>query len=72
MTNLADTATRQSVLQRIARLEPGAKPRWGRMSAHQMLCHLTDSYRAPLGEKHVSPAPGWMRWKLIKWSRTRC
>ena len=67
MKSLADPATRQSVLHRIARLEPGAKARWGRMSAHQMLCHLTDSYHAALGERQVSPATGWMRWTPIKW-----
>jgi Protein of unknown function (DUF1569) len=67
MTSLADTATRQSVLKRIARLEPGTKPRWGRMSAHQMLCHLTDSFLAAIGEKQVSPATGLVQRTLMKW-----
>jgi hypothetical protein len=67
MKSLGEPATRQSVLQRIARLEPGAKPRWGRMSAHQMLCHLTDSFHAALGEKQVSPATGLVQRTLIKW-----
>jgi hypothetical protein len=67
MKSLAERATLQSVLQRIARLEPGAQRRWGRMSAHQMLCHLTDSYHAAMGQKQVSPAAGWMRWTPVKW-----
>jgi hypothetical protein len=28
------------------------------MSAHEMLCHLADSFRGMLGERRVSPAPG--------------
>jgi hypothetical protein len=28
------------------------------MTAAQMLCHLSDSYLATLGDKYISPAPG--------------
>ena len=35
-------------------LEDGA--RWGRMNVHQMVCHICDSMRVPLGEKTVSDA----------------
>jgi hypothetical protein len=55
----------QSVLDRVARLQPDTPPRWGRMSANQMLCHLTDSYNAALGARHVSPA-GPPR-PIVKW-----
>jgi hypothetical protein len=36
------------------------------MSAHQMVCHLSDSFRGPTGEKAVTPAP-WFARGLIKW-----
>jgi hypothetical protein len=36
---------------RIAALTPVAKPVWGRMSVAGMVCHLTDSFHAVLGER---------------------
>jgi hypothetical protein len=67
MKSLADPDIRQSILDRIARVRPDSKPLWGRMSAHQMICHLADSFRAALGEKHVSPATGVLQRTAMKW-----
>jgi len=38
---------------------------WGKMTAHQMLCHLTDSYRSVIGERKVSPAKRTLALRLI-------
>ena len=48
-------------------LTPGAQRRWGKMSAHQMLCHLTDSYAGVIGEREVSPAGMWIPKPILKW-----
>jgi hypothetical protein len=37
------------------------------MSAHQMICHLCDSWRMATGEKLVSDASGRMQRTLVKW-----
>jgi hypothetical protein len=37
------------------------------MSSHQMLCHLSDALRVPLGEKWVSPASGRLQRTVVKW-----
>jgi len=37
------------------------------MSAHEMICHLCDSYRAALGEKAVSSATGFLQRTIVKW-----
>ena len=37
------------------------------MSAHQMVCHLDDSYKCGLGEKYASPATGFLQRTLLKW-----
>ena len=50
---------------RTVRLESAA--RWGRMSAHQMVCHLTDACRMALGEKRVTSASGPVKRTLVKW-----
>jgi hypothetical protein len=68
MKNLAEPDVRRAVIERIAKLHSGSKARWGRMSAHQMLCHLTDSYRVPMGEKDASSATSPLQRTLIKWA----
>jgi hypothetical protein len=37
------------------------------MSAHQMLCHLNDSYRVAMGERKVSSATGLFQRTVMKW-----
>ncbi|HEX8893010.1 MAG TPA: hypothetical protein VF783_06790, partial [Terriglobales bacterium] len=37
------------------------------MSAHQMICHLSDSFRGSLGEKYISPATSVFKRTLLKW-----
>ena len=67
MRSLAVTADRESILQRIASLTPSDKRLWGKMSVHQMVCHLCDAYRLPLGEKTASPATGFLQRTIVKW-----
>jgi hypothetical protein len=68
MKSLEEPDVRQSILERIGRLHSDSKARWGRMSAHQMLCHLTDSYRVPMGEKNASSATSLLQRTLVKWA----
>ena len=58
---------------RLARLTPDHGRRWGRMTAAQMVCHLTDAFRGPLGER--APASGapavrapFVGRTLVKWA----
>ena len=58
---------RAQILRRIEALTPESERRWGRMTAHQMVCHLSDACRAALGERRV-PVIGtlWER-TVIRW-----
>ena len=67
MKTLANPRDKQSILERLAAIEPGCRAGWGRMSAHQMLCHLSDSYLAVMGEKYVRPASGPLQRTVLKW-----
>lgn len=67
MSTLADSKVQSGCFDRIARVNPKSAPRWGRMTAHQMVCHLNDSFRAVTGERYVSPATGFFQRTLIKW-----
>jgi len=37
------------------------------MSAHQMVCHLSDSFRMAIGEKRVSEDITPLRRTIVKW-----
>jgi hypothetical protein len=67
MKTLKSIAARQEILNRLAQLSERDPARWGKMSAHQTLCHLRDSYCVALGEKTVRPATGPLRRTLMKW-----
>jgi hypothetical protein len=54
MKTLLNPRDRCAVLDRLANVRSDAPSRWGTMSAHQMICHLSDSLRAALNEKYIS------------------
>ena len=58
---------RNEVLSRLNKLHPDIQPSWGTMSVHQMVCHLTDSFRASFGEKYISPSSTIFKRTLFKW-----
>jgi uncharacterized protein DUF1569 len=66
--SLINFADRQTISRRLAELSAGDAARWGSMSVHQMVCHLDDSYKVPLGEKSVSPASGFLQRTVMKWA----
>ena len=39
-----------ALIARVEALQPDSPRRWGRMTPHQAICHLSDSMRATLGE----------------------
>ncbi len=55
MSTLADPATRAATRHRIASLTPQSKRQWGRMTPHQMLCHLSDGFRLADGSRLPKP-----------------
>jgi hypothetical protein len=71
MSTLADPKVRAYCGERIRRLNPDASPKWGRMTARQMVCHLNDSFRVGMGEKYASPASSLIQRTFIKWVALR-
>jgi len=45
MRSLASERDKAEILRRVSTLRPDTPRRWGRMSSHQMVCHLSDGYR---------------------------
>ena len=66
MKTLLDPAVTAQTLDRLSRLQLNARGMWGRMNAHQMVCHLRDSFRIGLGEREVSPASSELQRTLVK------
>jgi hypothetical protein len=48
-------------------VRPESPHGWGRMSAHQMICHLADSLRMAVGRKPVKEIGGPFQRSLLKW-----
>lgn len=55
-----------TLVSRIDRLRPETRPRWGRMTAGQMVCHLGDQLRVALGDIPSRPIAGPLRYAAIK------
>ena len=51
MPSLFEPATKQAILERLARLGPKASRQWGKMDAAQMLAHCSVAMEAGTGDK---------------------
>ena len=70
MTGLHDHGDRAAIDARFARLRPDSARRWGRMTASQMICHLTDAFRGSLSqlESGKTPRPATLFGRTVmKW-----
>jgi hypothetical protein len=56
VSTLTYPGIRDSLLRRIDTLRPDSQRRWGRMNAHQAVCHLNDSFKGIIGVRPASPA----------------
>ena len=57
MSSIFDPDVRAAVKTRVRALRPGSQRRWGRMSAHQAVCHMSDVLRMALRERTVAARP---------------
>jgi hypothetical protein len=67
MRSLADPGAIDELVTRLGRLHPERPRAWGRMTAHEALCHLTDSFHVGLGERPFSSADTWLNRTVIKY-----
>jgi hypothetical protein len=68
---LASESDTTELLRRLRSLRADSARRWGRMSPHQMVCHMADSTRVALGELTVSRIDTLVNRTLIKWIALR-
>ena len=71
MKTLANECERGQLLERLNRLRMDSQRRWGSMSSQQMICHLSDSFRAALGEKSITQSSSLFKRTIYKWAALR-
>lgn len=67
MKKLNNLKDKSEIVRRLENLAPEVKGLWGRMSAHQMICHLKDCFLMALGEKKVKSTGSIFHKTIVKW-----
>ena len=67
MKTLAQERCAAALIRRLRTLRPDSERRWGRMSAHQMVCHLADSCRMAIGQIPMNASPAVHQRTVVKW-----
>ena len=65
--SLLDPAVRDSIIARLRKLSPQSSRKWGRMTPHQAMCHLSDSFKGVAGSNPLSSAETFLNRTLVKW-----
>ena len=71
MKSLVNPEDKEEVLRRLRSLRPDSVRRWGRMTPHQAVCHLSDSFKSLTGEKTVEFAGSFATRTFVKWFALR-
>lgn len=66
MNTLANLQDKQTLLGRLARVRSDSPRSWGKMSASQMVCHLSDGFRLALQQKPVAALDSFLTRNLVK------
>lgn len=65
--SLSDPSNVNELLERLARVTPSSARKWGSLTPGEMLCHLSDSFLAVLGDRAASPAESWWSRNVLKY-----
>jgi len=72
MKTLGNEVDRNLVLDRLGRLAPESHRQWGKMTPHQMVCHLNDSFKSVIGERELSGHKNNLLARtVVRWSAIR-
>jgi hypothetical protein len=67
MKTLARDVDTAEIVDRLRALRHDSPRRWGRRSAHQMVCHLSVGYRLRIGERSTHPASTPLPRFMMRW-----
>jgi hypothetical protein len=66
MKTLSDPQSRQELQSRVVTVLPDTQRRWGKMTAPQMICHVTDAFLGIIGDKPMEIPRGFSFWPFMK------
>jgi hypothetical protein len=69
--SLTNQYERVALVARLKRLTPESPRQWGRMTPHQAICHLSDSFRGLMGVTSVGSFSTILSRTLVKWIALR-
>ena len=68
MKTLLNSSDKTELLARLQSVTPTSARRWGKMSAHQMVCHLADAFRLNMGLRAARPMAMPYPRIVLKWA----
>lgn len=67
MKTVLNAAHLRELETRLVGLTPATRPRWGKMTANGMVCHLTDSFHLVLGSRSTGRTNTFLERTLVRW-----
>ncbi|HEU0175995.1 MAG TPA: DUF1569 domain-containing protein [Blastocatellia bacterium] len=67
MKSFLNPTDKKEIFERLSAVRSDSRRRWGRMTSHQMICHLSDSFKFTFGEKDNSSASNLFTRTVVKW-----
>jgi Protein of unknown function (DUF1569) len=71
MPTLANPNDVEALIRRLATIRTDSPRRWGRMTPHQMICHLADAMRMAFGERRTALRGDALARAVLKWAALR-
>jgi hypothetical protein len=66
MKTVADPGALDALIVRLGKLHEKRPRAWGRMTPHEMLCHLADAFEVALGERPFVRRDTWMQRNVVR------
>ncbi len=67
MKTLSNPQDLVEIQTRLQQVRADSARQWGKMNAHQMLCHLCDAFRNVSGERPTAWRGNWFTKHVLKW-----
>jgi hypothetical protein len=65
--SLADSNERAMIVSRLQKLAPDSPRQWGRMTPHQAVCHLSDSFRSMMNPVPITSLSNVFSRTFVRW-----
>ena len=63
---MADPGAVDSLVERLGKLHDQRPRAWGKMTPHEMVCHVTDAFHVALGERPCARKDTWARRTFVR------